>query len=327
MATENRFGIGQKIRSLKNSTQPNIDIGCQALLIYFIILNKGIWFRILKLEYPFLPFFRVIDTIPNALFCYISLIVFVISVPAILIGLKQRFFSLILGLNFLLIVLSSKPLYSTNLVFAIYLLMLVGFSKGNNWIFRIQIAILYFGAAINKALNIDWWNGVYFENFSSVFPMPLFEFLANLTDRVLLAKVFGTSTIVIECSLAILFFFKKTMHKGIILGLFFHCLMYFLTNGQLSFIYLYVMCTAYLLSVDTTIGPAHLICPNNLLFKLFQKIDLLKTIDWNFRNTNNVRLRFNGKEYIDFWAVWYLFLQIRIIPYFVFASMATNKFI
>lgn len=316
------------MRLLKSKVPPNIDIGCQSLLIYFIVLQKGIWEKTLSLEYPFLPFIGVLEFIPKSFFFYATISIFITAIPSLFVGYRIRFFSLIMGLYFLLIILSSKPIYSTNLVFATCLFILIGLSTASkNWVFRIQISILYFGAAINKALSLDWWNGKFYLNFSSIFEMPLFEILASITDRVLLAKTFGVGTIAIEIALGMLFLLPRTKIYGIYLGLFFHIGMLILTKGELSFIYLYVMFTAYILSLNTSVGKINALCPKTTLFFILKKIDVFKTIHWTFDSKNKIHVRYGNHEYFNRKAVIVLLIHQRIVFYLIPIGMvAYDKF-
>lgn len=328
MVIEKLHGLGLRIRSLKNDTPPNIDIGCQALLLYFVVLQKGIWIQALKLNYPFLPFIGVIDYLPNSYFYYSSICMLAVAFPAILVGYKQRLFSCIMGLHFLLIILSSKPIYSTNLLFSTCLLILIGFSYEKNWVFRLQISVLYFGAAINKMLSIDWWNGRYFLNLSEMFDMPFFEFMSSVMDRMLLAQVFGIGTIAIELALALLFLIPRAKFYGIFLGLFFHTGILVLTKGQLSFIYFYTMFTAYILSPNVDNLEVHAWCPKHTFFYLLKKIDFFKTVHWHFHLKKEFTVHHGGTEYFNIKALAVLVTHQRIIPYFIFLGMvACNKVI
>src|SRR5215831_9061919 len=116
---------------------------------------------------PWLPFIPGIDWLPPALFQRALQTAFVTSALALLFNRRVRVASLVLGSTMLLAVVSSKAYYGNNKTFCGLMFFLAGLYQpgGYNFI-RWQLAITYFGAGLNKALDADWHSGVFFENWA-----------------------------------------------------------------------------------------------------------------------------------------------------------------
>src|SRR3954470_18387038 len=117
---------------------------------------------------PWLPFVPGIDRIPPVLFQRTLQFVFVISALALLFNRRVRLASLALGSTMLLSVVSSKAYYGNNKTFCGLMFLLTGmYVPGKKpWALQWQLGITYFGAGLNKLLDVDWHSGVFFENWA-----------------------------------------------------------------------------------------------------------------------------------------------------------------
>jgi len=116
---------------------------------------------------PFLPFVPLIDRIgAPATFQFVLQMVFIASAIALLFNRWVRASCLLLGGSILIGVISSKAYYGNNKTFCGLILFLTGlYEPGREpWLLRIQFAIVYFGAGLNKLLDPDWQSGVFMEH-------------------------------------------------------------------------------------------------------------------------------------------------------------------
>ena len=173
----------------------NLTILVKVLAIVLLIVN-----HVRILPDPWLPFIPWIDWFPAVPFQRTLQTVFVISALAIIFNRRIRLFSLILGATMLLAVVSSKAYYGNNKTFCGLMLFLSGLYKpGGPPFLRWQLAITYFGAGLNKALDGDWHSGVFFENWAvHRLHQPLYITLDGLLPPMVLARFMCWSTIVTE---------------------------------------------------------------------------------------------------------------------------------
>jgi hypothetical protein len=173
----------------------NLTILVKVLAIVLLVVN-----HVRILPDPWLPFIPWIAWFPAEPYRLTLQTVFVISALAIVFNRRLRLFSLILGATILLSVVSSKAYYGNNKTFCGLMLFLSGLYKpGGPPFIRWQLAITYFGAGLNKALDGDWHSGVFFENWAvNRLQQPLYIALDGLLPSMVLAKFMCWSTIVTE---------------------------------------------------------------------------------------------------------------------------------
>jgi hypothetical protein len=173
----------------------NLTVMVKVLAIVVLLVN-----HVRILPDPWLPFVPGIDQIPPALFKRTLQTLFVVSALAIVFNRRVRLASLVLGSTMLLAVVSSKAYYGNNKTFCGLMFFLAGLYKpgGPNFI-KWQLAITYFGAGLNKALDPDWHSGVFFQNWAvNRLRQPWYIALDSKLPSMLLAKFMCWSTILTE---------------------------------------------------------------------------------------------------------------------------------
>ncbi len=248
MAIQHPIGRGLKTAFKQEKRLPrNVSIALYALLANLIFVRLGM-LPIAWMDLPYLPFISWLDNIPSIVISIPLTGVLIFSPLAILVQYRPRLFSLLIGLSILFIVLSSRPLYSTNLLFQACLFLLIGLYRGDDRPFRWQLVILYVAAGLNKALLADWWNGKYMANFAVEFGSDLNLLLKLTLENEWLAKLLGWATIFTELIvLPALLLRRRTIKLAIVIGGLLHIGMLVLTFGKLSILYLYLVSAAYLL--------------------------------------------------------------------------------
>ena len=128
---------------------------------------------------PFVPFIPPLDILRNIplLFKFLDW-VYWISLLLVFMGIRIRLFSLIIACLVFYAILASKPQFSNSFLYSGCIFFLIGvFRPGLEWIFRVQIGLLYLGAGLNKALDPDWLSGQYFDFFfTEPYPNSLYLF-------------------------------------------------------------------------------------------------------------------------------------------------------
>jgi predicted DCC family thiol-disulfide oxidoreductase YuxK len=78
------------------------------------------------------------------------------------------------------------------------------------WLVRWQVAILYFGAGLNKLLDVDWRSGQFFENWVvQLHHQALYMKVSGWLPHMLLSRIMGWATILTELSLCIGFLLPR----------------------------------------------------------------------------------------------------------------------
>jgi hypothetical protein len=150
---------------------------------------------------PWLPFVPGVDRIPPILFQRTLQTVFVTCALALLFNRRVRLASLVLGATMLIAVVSSKAYYGNNKTFCALMFFLTGlYVPGRKpWMLQWQLAITYFGAGLNKLLDADWHNGIFFENWAvNRLHQPWYMVLNSVLPPMVLARLMGWGTIVTE---------------------------------------------------------------------------------------------------------------------------------
>ena len=116
---------------------------------------------------PFLPFLESLNLLRGQGWLFILLdLLYWISLLMVFVGFRYRFFSLILAALVFFSIISSKPQFSNSFLYSGCILFLVGmYRPGMDWIFRVQIALLYLGPGMNKLYEPDWLSGQYIDLF------------------------------------------------------------------------------------------------------------------------------------------------------------------
>ncbi len=233
---------------------PNRLLFVARMLVLYLILISGKK-HILP---PFLPFFSFLDIFREFswLFPLIDW-VYWISLAAILMGFKFQKFSFILSILIFFQILSSKGQYSTSFLYVGCMFFLIGlFQPGLEWTFRLQIALLYLGAGLNKLIDVDWLSGQYFENFIiNVYPNSLNLTLASWVGERLFAQLISYMVIVFELILGLWALSGKKQALLVFCIICFHLSVLIFTYGKLSFIYLYLMSITSLLVIPFSLEP------------------------------------------------------------------------
>jgi predicted DCC family thiol-disulfide oxidoreductase YuxK len=184
------------LRCTGTALPPNLLL--MAKLVALALLLTG---HVRLLPEPFLPFIPGVDAIPGPLFRGALQTLFVVSALALLFNRSVRLSAVVLGAVMLLAVLSSKAYYGNNKTFCGLLLVLTGLSDARIGprLIQWQVALVYFGAGLNKLMDPDWQSGRFFDHWAgSRLESPVYLGLAAALPPLVAAKFFCWSTIFVE---------------------------------------------------------------------------------------------------------------------------------
>ena len=139
---------------------PHLLLMAKLIALCLLLTN-----HIRLLTEPFLPFLPFFNHLPGLLFQRSLQVVFVGSALALLFNRSVRLSCLLLGSTIILGVVSSKAYYGNNKLFCGCMLFLTALERPA--LLRYQLAIVYFGAGLNKVLDADWQSGQFFENWAT----------------------------------------------------------------------------------------------------------------------------------------------------------------
>lgn len=218
-------------RTDKADMRWNVLLMCK-LLVVLLVLN-GFPSKITDPYLPHLAFFRIFEAVPN-LFKYTLQILFVGCGLAVLFNFRTRLMSGILGTTIILFLIGSMPAFRNHILICGCALLLASFHHKDETPFLLyyQLALVYFGAAINKVLQPDWWNGMYMHHWmTEILNNNLYTY-ANVNGSLLTAKMLSWFSMFLELLVAFLLCFKKYRPIAIKLILFFHLILFTVTRER-----------------------------------------------------------------------------------------------
>ncbi|MDP2654687.1 MAG: hypothetical protein Q8Q08_11750 [Candidatus Omnitrophota bacterium] len=226
-----------------------VNLVLMVKLIAVGLLMKGYLF---DLSDHFLPYWPVFDGMgPPGVFRFVLQFFFLLGTGGILFSRAIRTGCLILGLVMLTTVLSSRTAYSNVKFFCSCLLLLTALADPKNplLVLRCQMAIVYLGAWVNKIFDADWRSGQYFEHWmSAIIKRETYIQAAALLPPMVLSKMMGWMTIVIEAFLSAGFLLRPLRGLTIFTGIYFHS-MAFLLAWQDFYVFTIATLSSYLILV------------------------------------------------------------------------------
>ncbi len=261
-----------------------------AKLIVITMLATG---HVGTLPDPFLPFLPVFDRIGNPeLFRRLLQVLFLAGSIALLLNRRVRLASLIVGVTMLVGIASSRIYWANNTFFCGAVLTLIGLhaSERSVWLLRVQVALIYFGAGLNKILDPDWLSGQFFEHWAvENLEHDLYIRVSALLPPMVLSKLMGWATIATEFSLFVGFAVPRLWPFAIWLGILFHASMTVFT-GITFVLFLYVAPAAYFAFARWPAGRTEVLYDGDCGFcartKLwFEALDLENAFRWTAYQT------------------------------------------
>jgi len=195
------------------SLPPQLVLLCRILALTLLLTNHQS-----QIQTPFLPFLDLFDSLPAVPFQRSLQAALVLGSLGLLFTKRTRTFAALTGVALLLAVLSSRGYYGNNKTFAGLLLVLSSLSDSSARLLHWQLALVYFGAGLNKALDPDWQSGQFFHHWAGDrLQNPAYIWLSSQLPPLLAGKLFCWYTIFAELALAALALFPR-FHPAFIWG-------------------------------------------------------------------------------------------------------------
>jgi hypothetical protein len=297
----------------------NLVILVKVLALVLLVTN-----HVRLLPDPWLPFIPILDRFPPTLFKWTLQTVFVVCALSILFNRSIRRASLVLGAVMLLAVVSSKAYYGNNKTFCGLMLLLSGlYQPGGPPFLRWQLALTYFGAGLNKALDGDWHTGVFFENWAvNRLHQPWYIALDSMLPPMVLARFMCWSTIVTELATVPCLLIPGLYYWAILANIFFQSSLLLFTGTTFT-LFFYSMTAASLAFVTWPADSIPVLYNPESSFgqcarRFFQAWDFDGRFQWT-ASQSPLEFQTGERVYTDFRAVRMLLL-LNPITYVVIAG-------
>ncbi|MFN0105839.1 MAG: thiol-disulfide oxidoreductase DCC family protein [Bryobacteraceae bacterium] len=194
---------------------PQVVLVCRLLALTLLLTNHQS-----QIQTPFLPFLDIFDKLPPEIFQRTLQVVLVAGSLGLLFTRRTRTFAAVAGIAILLAVLSSRGYYGNNKTFVGLLLVLSAVSNetGPPRLLQWQLALVYFGAGLNKVLDPDWQSGQFFQHWATDrLQSPAYIWISGHLPPLLAGKLFCWYTIVAELALALMICIPR-LHPWVVWG-------------------------------------------------------------------------------------------------------------
>lgn len=267
----------------------------QLLLAAKLIALPLLWFNAPgSIPEPFVPFLLIFDRIGHPVIVQraLSALAYVAAV-AILFNRAVRAACFTLGAVTFVSILSCRGSYYNNAVYYGFILMLIGLAGDEGegqedgqrpWLLRLQVALVYAGAGLDKILDPDWRSGQFFENWASVIEQSFYLRAKSWFPPMALSQLTSWATFTLELGLAALLLVPRTSRFAVRVGMVFHTALTFFIGNTFGFFYFAIL-ASYLAFVDWPAGRLAVVYDGasplgRTLRRLLGWIDVDERFDW-----------------------------------------------
>lgn len=192
---------------------------------------------------PFLPFFPILDSPFFASWLApATAAAYYLAFLALMFNRAVRTSCLVIAGCLLVHIAGHRLAYANNAMFLCVFLLLIGLYdvRTGLWPLRTQLALVYGGASLNKALDPDWWNGRFFDTLMiDAFDVAWYQAMARALPEHWLGTLLGTIAIITEATICAAVLLSRNGRVGVVLMVLFHVGMLVATCGQLSIVFMY----------------------------------------------------------------------------------------
>lgn len=290
---------------------PNLLLMCKIFIV--LLYTHGFYSY---LNDPFLPVIPVLDKLNNVPFLFknLSKIIFLLASFALLFNIKVRTMSIVLGTVIILSLMASKPMFRNHLFIIGCILFLAGLTPKNQspLLIYYQLGIVYVGALLNKAFQVDWWSGQFMHNWlGTALDNKFYLWTAEQIPDMLFAKLISYMAMLSELVIAFCLFVPKLRRLALGIILVFHTLLFTFTGETFGFF----MEDILIVLIAFLVWPKNQSELNIKSTKHFKWLKILSMLDFDKRvllnvNVNmkeNLILTKDNEEYSN-WAAFTQFL-------------------
>jgi predicted DCC family thiol-disulfide oxidoreductase YuxK len=236
------------------------------LLIAKLIVLTFLVKRVEPLSDVYLPFLRIFDQLNPMGFYRVSQVVF--AAAALLVNRWVRAASFTLGSLILLALLASRPFNRDATLFCGAILLLIGLyvPRYGIWLLRLQIIVVYFGAAYNKFLEPDWPSGQFFQHWmTNTYGKAWYGWITSHFPPLLVSKVMSRMVMAMESFLTLGFSIPRLYPAAIWVGMLLHTGMLVFVNETFK-VFFYGILASYLVFVRWPSSPVRVIYDDDCSF-------------------------------------------------------------
>ncbi len=226
---------------------PNVLLMAKLIVAVFLISPR------LPISDGYLPFVTVLDAlVPHTILHLVLGATFVCAAFFVLFNISVRTSCFVAGCTVLVSMLASKPFYSNNGLYGGLLLVLAGLyeHRVGCWMLRLQAAIMYFGAGLNKLLEPDWRSGQFFQHwFGELHQHSWFIKAGDAMPHLLFSQVTSFSIIVLELAFVPALLYRRTSTLAMWTVIAYHTAILVLMNSTFGVFY-YLIAASMLAFAD-----------------------------------------------------------------------------
>jgi hypothetical protein len=273
---------------------------------------------------PFVDFLRHLGT-PSQ-FHHGLQVLFGLAAISLFFNRWVRAAAIVAGGVVLLGIASSMPFYENNRLYTGLILVFAGLNgpEEEPWLLRFQVVLLYFAAALNKVLLVDWRAGYFMDAWlrRGGTQAAWAQLAGHFPPRVL-ATFVSWAAIVTEFALVVGFAVRRLWPFAIWLGIAYHTSLALLLNRTFGMFW-FAAPASYLAFVRWPDKPATVrFAAGNRLWSLLRRIDFDGACDWQPTRQGGLEITTDSGTYRSWQAAGRVLLR-NPVTYLTFAVVAAE---
>src|SRR6185437_12934442 len=237
------------LRMSGTTLPPNLLMATKLLILCYFLDG-----RLSGMPDGFLPFIAFLGHFNGSEFYRHALqAVIAISAVALWINRAPRTCCILIGSTLLLAILSSQPYYHNNLLYLGLFFFIVGLwtSRLGDVVFRLQLAVIYLGAGLNKVLQSDWRTGWFVQDWLKHYPTGhIYAHVSALRPSMVLSAALGWIAIFTEFALIPLLLIRRYVPLAVLVGVAYHTGLVLITGGSTFGMFWYALVATYIALLD-----------------------------------------------------------------------------
>ena len=287
---------------------PNVLLAAKLLALAYVLTGQ-----LSILPDPFLPFIPYLEFFHGS-DSYRHAIQAVVLTAACLLWTNTivRTSCLLIGLAVVLTVLSSEVYYSNNILYTGLFFIIAGLydQRLRSIVFRAQLSVTYFGAALNKLLDPAWRTGAFMQDWlrpPHYITGRIYTELASLLPGRLLSGLLSWLAILTEFALIPLLLVPRLVPLAIFVGVAYHTGLVLITGGWTFNMFWYAAVATYIALLEWPRRGDIVYSPERRLQRIARSIlgylDADRRFQWHPHRTKRLELSKDGQSFTGVPAV------------------------
>jgi len=296
---DRRLASLNPLRISGTSMRPNVLLAAKLLALCVLVTG-----RIRGLPYHFLPLVAFLGRVGSPREFHRGLeLVFLVAALALFCNQFVRTACLLLGLVFVVAVLSSAEYWHNNVLYTglFFVLAALDGARSRISLFRYQLAVLYFGAAWNKLALSDWRDGAFVKDWLPHY-FHGYPHVASLFPDTTLSTGLGWVAMVTEAALVVLLLVPRFVPLAIFVGVGYHTGLVTMTKGWTFGMFWYALTATYVALLEWPTAPVVVrYSPTKLVHRLgmaaVERFDFEGWYRWLPERVDALQARVDGATY------------------------------